>query len=164
MLPEVEYLGHYISADGLKPSESKVRAISEAPTPKSTTELKSFFGLLNYYPKLLPNLSSTLAPLNKLQQDKEPWSWTSKQEAAFKKVKKQLATCYLLAYFDNRKEMILSCDASQHGVGAVLAHRMEDGSEQPIAFASCTPASVEKRYSQLDKEALAIVFGVKRFH
>ena len=107
MLPEVEYLGHCISAHGLKRSESKVQAISEAPTPKSTTELKSCLGLLNYYRKFLPNLSSILAPLNKLLQDEEPWSWMSEQEAAFKKVKEQLTSRCLLVHFDSRKDLIM---------------------------------------------------------
>ena len=157
MLPEVEYLGHCISADGLKPLESKVRAIVEAPTPKNTTELKAFLGLRNYYRKFLPQLSSTLAPLNKLLRSNESWSWTSQQEMVFRKVKEMLRSRCLLVHFDKDKELILSCDASHYGVGAVLAHRMDDESERPIAFASRTLAPAEKRYSQLDKEALAII-------
>ena len=75
-----------------------------------------------------------------------------------------LTTSSLLTHFDPNKLVLLSCDASPYGVGAVLSHRMRDGSEQPITYASRTLSMAEKKYAQLDKEALAIVFGVKRFH
>ena len=70
----VEYLGHNISAEGLRPTQEKVRALTEAPSPKSVSQLRSFLGLVNYYGKFLPNLSSTLAPLHRLLQKKTTWT------------------------------------------------------------------------------------------
>lgn len=69
----------------------------------------------------------------------------------------------LVPYVEKRK-LILACDASPHGVGVVISHVLDDGEEQPIAFASRTLTKSEKNYSQIEKEALAIIFGVRKFH
>ena len=164
LLPSVEYLGHQISADGLRPTKDKVEAIVNAPTPTSVTQLRSFLGMINYYGKFLSNVSTLLAPLYKLLQAKQKWTWGVEQEKAFKEAKTQLVSQQLLVHFDPDKDLVLSCDASPYGVGAVLSHKFEDGTEKPIAFASRTLAPAEKKYAQLEKEGLAIVFGVKRFH
>ena len=86
-----------------------------------------------------------------------------KQQSAFDVAKEQLSSDSLLAHYDMNKDLILSCDASSYGVGAVLSHLMENGDERPVAYASRSLSSAEKRYSQLDREALALVFGVTRF-
>ena len=164
MLPEVEYLGHSISARGLHPLASKVRAIADAPTPSNVSQLKSFLGMLNYYGRFLPDLATLLAPLYILLQSARKWSWEEPQQKAFNQAKKVLTTSALLTHFDPKKPVILSCDASPYGVGAILSHQMDDGSERPISFASRTLSTAERNYAQLDKEALAIIFGVKRFH
>ena len=164
MLNSVEYLGHNISADGLRPIEEKIRAIAEAPAPRNVAQLCSFLGLVNYYGKFLPQLSSTLSPLYKLLQKHAKWIWEPDQEKSFRSAKTQLTSSCLLVHFDPDKELILSCDASPYGLGAVLSHRMEDGSDKPVAFTSCSLAHAEKRYTQLEKEGLAIIYGVKKFH
>ena len=87
VVSSVEYLGHIIDAQGLHPSNSKVRAIRDAPSPTNITELKSFLGLLNYYHKFLPNLATILAPLHQLLQKDAVWKWTQKQEDSFMKAK-----------------------------------------------------------------------------
>ena len=83
---------------------------------------------------------------------------------AFQKSKEFLKSCRLLVHFDTQKELTLPCNASQYSLGAVLLHRMEDGSEHPIAYASRTLTSVVRNYPNLEREALALVFGLKKFH
>ena len=164
LLPSVEYLGHVISAEGLHTSEAKVQAVVGAPAPRNVSELRSFLGLVNYYGKFLPDLASTMAPLYTLLQKGKPWTWGTKQKAAFNQVKQLLQSSQVLVHFDSSLPLILECDASPHGVGAVLSHRMPDGTERPIGFSSRSLAKAEQKYSQLDKEALAIVVGVKKYH
>ena len=109
-------------------------------------------------------MSSTLAPLYRLLEKQAKWIWSAAQDLAFQAAKKQLTSPCLLVHYDPQKELLLSCDASPYGIGAVLSHRLEDGSEKPVAFASRSLSPAEKKYAQLDKEGLAIVFGVKKFH
>ena len=90
--------------------------------------------------------------------------WGNEQKEAFQEAKTQLTSSCLLVHFDPQKQVILSCDASPYGVGAVLSHQMDDGSEKPVAFASRSLSPAEKKYSQLEKEGLSIIFGVKKFH
>ena len=84
MLPAVEYLGHTISAEGLQPTQEKVHAIVDAPTPENVSQLYAFLGLVNYYGKFLPQLSSKLAPLYSLLEKKSNWSWGKAQARAAK--------------------------------------------------------------------------------
>ena len=160
----VEYLGRIIDSTGLHPSPAKVQAIQKAPAPTNITELRAFLGLVNYYHKFLPNLSSTLSPLHILVRKGTKWNWTQNQQIAFDKVKELLQSDALLVHFDSTKPLLVCGDASPYGVGAVLAHKMPDNSEKPIAFASHTLTPAELNYSQLEKEALAIIYAVKRFH
>ena len=90
--------------------------------------------------------------------------WDVEQDKAFHEAKAHLTSECLLIYYDPQKELVLSCDASPYGVGPVLSHRPQDGSERPVAFASRSLAPAEKCYAQLDKEALSIVFGVRKFN
>ncbi|XP_056136247.1 uncharacterized protein K02A2.6-like [Lampris incognitus] len=163
MQEEVEYLGHRVDAQGLHPVKKRVKAIMEAPTPTNVTELKSYLGLLNYYNKFLPNLATLLAPLPELLRQDVRWMWKKQQEEAFQKSKGLLNSAAVLVHYSADRDVILSCDASPYGVGAVLSQRMEDGSERPVGFMSHTLSPVEKGYSQLDKEGLAVIFGIQKF-
>ena len=160
----VEYLGHRIDAEGLHTSPEKVKAIQQAPTPSNVVELRSFLGLLNYYGKFVSNLSSILQPLNSCLQQNKQWEWTQECDQAFKEAKDALSSSQVLTHYDPKLPVKMAADASSYGIGAVIAHVLPDGSERPISFASRTLTPAERNYAQIEKEALALVFGVKRFH
>lgn len=160
----MEYLGHIIDGEGLHPTQEKVQAIQEAPRPRNITELRSFLGLTNYYAKFLPNLSARLSPLYRLLQKQQKWTWQDEQEYAFIAAKNALQEDSVLVHYDESKPLILTCDASPYGIGAVLSHTMVDGSDRPVAYASRSLSKPEKGYAQMEREALAIVFGVQKFH
>ncbi len=159
----VEYLGHMIDESGLRASEDKVKAILQAPSPENVSQLRSFLGLLNYYNRFLPNQSTLLRPLNKLLGKGVTWQWSEDAQAAFDKAKILLSSTDVLVHYDPEQPVTLACDASPYGVGAVLSHITPDG-ERPIAYISRTLTKAEQNYAQIDKEALAIVFGVKKFY
>ncbi len=162
--PSLEYLGHIISEHGIQPTSEKVSAIKEALPPTNLSELHAFLGLINYYSKFLPNLSAQLVPLYSLLNKGQKWCWGPQQSQAFQAAKNALQADSLLVHYDPARPIVLSCDASQYGIGAVLSHVMDNEQDRPIAYVSRMLSSAEKHYSQLEKEALAIVFAVKKFH
>lgn len=161
---QVSYCGHMISEEGLKKSPDKVNAVLKAPRPENLQQLRSFLGLVNYNRSFLPNLSTVLGPLNELLQGEKTWKWTKQCEQAFAEVKELMTSEQVLCHYDPHKPVKLACDASQYGLGSVLSHVMDDGTERSIAFASRSLTKAEKAYSVIDKEALALYWGVVKFH
>ena len=161
---KVTYLGHVIDAEGLHKSPTLTEAIVQAPPPQNTQELRSFLGMLNYYGKFIPNLATLLHPLNGLLRSGVKWQWSAQCRQAFEKAKEALQASSVLVHYDTDLPLVLAADASSYGVGAVISHRLPSGEEKPIAFASRTLTRSEENYAQLEKEALALVFGVKKFH
>ncbi len=160
----VSYLGHVIDAEGIHPLQEKCEAIAKAAVPTTITELKSFLSLLSYYGKFITNLSTLIAPMTGLLQKDVKWEWSASCQKAFEEAKKQLLSNGVLVHYNPDLPLILACDASPVGVGAVISHKMPDGSEKPVAFASRMLTKAEKNYSQTEKEALGLVFGVMKFH
>ena len=157
------YLGHHIDAKGIHPTEDKVQAIKDAPIPENVSQLRAFLGLMNYYSKFIPQAAARLASLYKLLEKNTAWQWTEQCTSAFQESKLLLTSDAVLAHYDTKKQLKLACDASQYGLGAVLSH-VSDGEERPIAFASRTLSKAERNYGQVEKEALALIFGFKKFH
>ena len=161
--PSVEYLGHLLSREGIAKGP-KVDATLKMPPPTDPATLGSFMGSINFYNKFLPDLATVTEPLNRLKRKGVPWVWGAEQQEAFDKLKAMLSEDTVLAHFDPKLEIGISCDASNVGIGAVLFHRYQDGSERPIANISKTLTDTQRRYSQIQKEALAIVFALRKFH
>ncbi|XP_033740319.1 uncharacterized protein K02A2.6-like [Pecten maximus] len=161
---QVSFCGHNIDAEGLHKSENKVKAVLEAPEPMDVSQLRAFLGLVNYYGRFLPNLSTVLHPLHRLLDKGKTWEWNHKCKEAFDKVKRLVTSQEVLTHYDPKKPLRLACDTSPVGLGAVLSHETENGGERPIAYASRTLSAAEKNYSQIDKEALGLIWGVKHFY
>ena len=152
-----------INKDGLCKPQKKIEAVVNAPSPQNVNQLRSWLGFVNYNHEFLPNLAIELQPLHSLLKQDIPWHWKTEQETAFSRVKSMVASDTVLTHYDPEKELRLATDASAYGLGCVLSHVMPDGSEKPIAFTSRTLNDAEKGYPQLQKEALSIVWGVKKF-
>ena len=163
MAPSVIYFGLRFSARGIQPTDEKVKAIRDAPTPCNVTELRSFLGMLAALSNFIPKLSTLANPLYELLGNK-PWKWTANCDKAFGDIKHALTSETALTHYDPGLPVELSVDASPYGLGAVITHVYPNGTSRPIACVSRTLNKHEKRYGQIDKEALAIMFGLKRFH
>ena len=155
----VTYIWHYLDADSIHCTKDKLEAIMNMRAPENVTELRSFLGLITYYQKFIPNLSSMFQPLHELLQKDVTWEWTAECEQA----KDILMREPVLIPFDPKRKLVLACDASPYGLGAVLPHVMDDGSERPIAYACRTLTKSERNYSQIEKEALGIIFKLGNF-
>ncbi|XP_037303504.1 uncharacterized protein K02A2.6 [Manduca sexta] len=168
----VTYLGYVISKDGIHTCPDKIEAIKNAPAPKNVTELRSFLGLVMYYAKFVANISTLLEPLYRLLKKNCKFEWNEECEQTIKNIKGLLISSRVLAHYSSGLPLILTTDASTVGIGAVISHLVPEsgGSEQtisrerPIAYASRSLNSAERNYSQIEKEALSIVFGIRKFH
>lgn len=161
---QVQYLGFKIDASGVHPMEDKLKAIREMPMPSNKMELQSFLGLLAFYDRFLPNRASKAKDLYRLLEKDVKWKWEDQHSQAVLQLKRDITDTTRLTHFDERKQLVVSCDASPYGVGAVLSKSNDDGTEDPIIFTSRTLGKAERNYSQLDREGLAIMFAMDRFH
>ena len=146
--PSVEYLGHTLSAEGISKG-SKVEAVLKMPPPTDISSLKSFLGSVQFYWKFIPNLASMAEPLYRLTKKATPWKWEDEEQATFEQLKNVLSSDQILVHFDPNKTLVLACDASNLGIGAVLVHHYPDGSESSIANMSKTLTAAERNYSQI---------------
>lgn len=161
--PSVEYLGHHLSSRGISKGK-KADAVKLMPAPTNVHSLRSFLGSVQFYSKFLPNLSTITEPLHHLTRKNVQWKWGAAQESSFIQLKQLLSDDTVLAHFNPEIPIGITCDASDTGIGVVLFHRYDDMSERPIINASKTLTETQKKYGQIQKEALAIVFALKKFH
>ena len=160
----VEYLGYVFSSAGVHPRSSKVNEIVDAPMPKDMKQVQSFIGLCNYYSRFIPHFASKMAPFYALMQKPSKFQWTNIHQQAFDDIKSSFVECKILQHFDPNSQTCLETDSSSYGIGCVLLQRKSDSTQWlPVQFASRTLNSAEKNYSQLEKEALSIIYGVEKF-
>ena len=135
MAPSLIYFGLRFSETGTQPTDEKVKAIRDAPTPSKVTELRSFLGMLAAVSNFIPKLSHLAHPLNELLGNK-PWKWTANCDQAFSDIKHPLTSEATLTHYDPGLPVELSVDASPYGLGSVIMHLYPNGARHPIAYAS----------------------------
>ncbi|XP_070381807.1 uncharacterized protein [Dermacentor albipictus] len=133
----------------VQPTEEKVHAIHEAPEPTCKKELQAFLGALNFY-KFLQGAAHALEPLYRRLDKGREWRWTGAEADAFRQAKDLLQSSHVLVHYDVNRPLVLACDASPYGLGAVLSHVGENSSERPVAYASRTMSAAERNYAQTD--------------
>ncbi|BHF57334.1 hypothetical protein SprV_0100027500 [Sparganum proliferum] len=162
-VPSLDFLGHHVDAQGLRPLSSKVEAIRDFPLPTSKRQLQRFLGMVNFYRRFLPNCADLMLPLtNMLSVPKGPLELTGEALTAFERIKNSLADATLLTHPAPEAQLSLMVDASTVAVGAVLQQHLA-GSTQPLAFFSKKLLPAETRYSTFGRELLAIYLAVKHF-
>ena len=167
----IAYLGHIVSKAGIETDPKKIAAVKLWPRPETTTQVRKFLGFTNYYRKFLYHYAQIARPLNKLisgdnaSKKRTKIVWDDNCEEAFQKLKELCSNTPCLAYPDYKREFKLNTDASESGLGAVLAQKKDDGIECPIAYASRTLSKFERNYDTHKLEFLALKWAVTdRFH
>ncbi|XP_018497479.1 uncharacterized protein LOC100909341, partial [Galendromus occidentalis] len=155
----VKYLGHVLTTEGTAIDEERIKSIQTVPAPTNIKQLQQFLGMVNYVSQFVDHLSDKTAVLRDLIKKDCPFDWQPGHQQAFDDLKKALVSAPVLQYFDPRRTLTLSVDASLRGVGAVI---MQDG--KPVAYASKSLTDPQTRWAQIERELLAIVFGCQRFH
>ena len=155
----VDYMGHKITSEGLKPDPEKVQAILQMPTPKDKKDLQRFLGMVQYLAKFISHLSEMACPLRELLKQENEWCWYEQHQKSYDEIKEACVEPPVLCYYDVSKNVTLSVDASMSGLGAVC---LQEG--QPVAYASRALTNCQKKNAQIEKELLAIVFGCDKFH
>ena len=158
-LREVTFMGHRITDKGLCVDPEKVNAITKMTTPKDIHEVRRFIGMTNYLARFIPNVAERMQPLLNLLQKDVQFQWTSSQQEAFEEIKQAITKTPVLAFYDPEEPLTLENDSSEYGLGSVI---MQKG--KPVAFASRTLTPTERRYAQIEKEMLSVVFGLVKFH
>ena len=157
-LKEIVFHGHKITSEGVKVDETKVEAIHNMPAPTDVEGIRRICGMAQYMSRFISDLAGTLEPIRALTRKGVPFVWSKECENAFNTLKKNLSESACLAYYDPSKELVIQVDSSKHGLGAVL---LQDG--RPIEYASRALTPSERNWAQIEKEALAVLYGLERF-
>ena len=160
---EIEFYGYKFTKDGLKPTPDKVRAVKESKPPESKEAVRSFLGMIGYLSKFIPRYSSLTAPLRELTHKDKKFKWGPEENAAFEKLKDSITNENTMAYFNPKLPITVRAEASYHeGLSAGLFQETSKGL-QPVHYISRTMTDAEKRYSQTEKDALAVQWAKNRF-
>jgi len=156
---EITFYGHVFGEKGLSPDPEKIKTIINTKPPTNSSEVKSLLGMAQYVARFIPNYATITEPLRKLTRNETPWKWEKAEVQAFERLKAALSSTKVMDYFDPQKKIDLFVDASPVGVGAILT---QEG--KILSYASRALSDTEMRYSQTEREMLAVVWAAEHFH
>jgi len=159
----VNYLGHVLTPTGLNKDPTKIEAVLNFPTPTKVKDIQRFHGMCQWYANFIPNFADKAEPLYRLLKANVKWQWGDEQQKAFEQLKESMAADVTLFNLDYRQEIIMKCDASEVGVGAVLVQRDSNGVDRPVAFASKTFNQHQRSAHIYEKELFAIIWAYNKF-
>ena len=160
---EVQYLGHVISREGVATDPDKTAKVATWPVPTTKKETRQFLGFASYYRRFLKDFAQIARPLHRLTEKTASFVWTPECQDAFDRLRRCLCSAPVLAYPDFRKPFILDMDASNMGIGGVLAQVDEDGRERVIAYGSRLLTKPERQYCVTQRELLAVVTFIQQY-
>ena len=158
-LPQVSFFGHQWSAEGLSPDPKMISAVKRMDLPRHADTMRSFLGLVNYLNRFSPCLAEISAPLREICRQDMEFELTESVHVAFSKTKEEISKNVTLPYFNPKSETTLQTDASKKGLGAVILQN-----SKPVMFASRALTGAEKNYQNLERECLATIWGMEKFH
>lgn len=160
---EVNYLGHVVSPNGIRPGDRKLDAVNNFPTPVNVHQVRQFIGLCSYFRKFIQNFAIIARPLTELTKKNAKWGWEKQQDDSFKKLKSLLANKPVLALYNREYETEIHTDASKMGIAGILLQRQPSGELKPVIFFSRVTTREEMIYHSYELETLAVVESLKRF-
>lgn len=161
VLKQVKYLGHLIGHGTIRTDPDKVQAIRDFPLPKSVRQLRRFLGICGWYRRFVRNFASITSPLTDMLQKGRKFVWSEDAKSSFVQLKEMLCSAPVLHNPDFSRPFSIQCDASQYGIGAVLAQTNEEGDEVPVAYMSQKLTSAQRNYTVSEQECLAAVTAIK---
>uniref|UniRef100_A0A3P9IEN6 Reverse transcriptase/retrotransposon-derived protein RNase H-like domain-containing protein n=1 Tax=Oryzias latipes TaxID=8090 RepID=A0A3P9IEN6_ORYLA len=164
MTSQFSFYGHTLTEEGLLPSEDKLQAIKDIQAPTSTKELQTLLGMVTYLNRFSTKLAELAAPLRELNKKNVHFRWEHHHQQALDDIKKELCTKQLISYYDPDPNTvtILQCDASTLGLGAWIRQIDQHGQEKIVGMASRCLSPTESRYSNIERECLAVMFGLEK--
>src|SRR5918912_1106670 len=158
--PKMELLGHVVSEDRIQVDPKKVQAVKDWKPLKNVHDVRCFLGMCNYYRRFIERYAHIVAPITKLLRKDTKWKWTESQQKAFDILKERLVAAPVLRKPDFSIPFILTTDASDRMIGAVLSQKDEMG-DRPVAYESRRMTKAEENYPIHEKEMLAIIHALK---
>ena len=162
---QVDFYGHVLTENGIQPAIEKLEAIHNMKSPSNMGELQTILGMVTYLNRFSTKLADLTSPLRELIKKHVHFSWEPHHQQALDRIKQELRTSKLISYYDldPSTPTILQCDASKTGIGAWLRQSDSQGNEHIVAMASRSLTETESRYSSIERECLAVTYGLEKF-